>query len=235
MKKFFTPKYTYPVRRTKWLYTVLSVLLLLCCDQKIIAQDSLNSINVPKNTLSVSLGEFNGGYSNGFVMLKWVVLVEQELKHFEIERSTDGTNYRKIGQVESKGVVPPADIDYTFLDILAEKGSNFYRLVFVDNDGNFTYSKVITISVETSGISLLVVYPNPFGKKVQVKVNCEVPEKVTIRLIDNGGRVVKKQEASAQKGTNNITVDRIDDLPGGIYFLEVTTPTRRMKTKLMKQ
>ena len=230
MKKFFTPKYSNPVRRTKWLFTVFAVWALLCCNT-LHAQDSLNS----KNSLAVSLGEFNGGYSNGFVMLKWVVLVEKELKHFEIERSTDGINFRKIGEVTSRSSEPPTDIDYTFLDILAEKGSNFYRLVIVDKDGNFTYSKIITISVETSGISLLVVYPNPFGKKVQVKVNSQVPEKITIRLVDNNGRVVKKQEASTQKGDNNITLDRIDDLPGGVYFLEVITPTRKMKTKLMKQ
>ena len=71
--------------------------------------------------------------------------------------------FRKIGKLLAKGD-NNINTEYTYLDILAEKGSNFYRLVIIDKDGNFTYSKVITISVE-KGISLFVVYPNPFGKK----------------------------------------------------------------------
>src|SRR5438045_1914306 len=120
------------------------------------------------------------------------------------------------------------------LDILADKGDNLYRLVIIDKDGNFTYSKPITIGVE-KGISLFVVYPNPFGKKVQVKFNSDGPDQATMRIIDNTGKVITTQTDPVQKGENRITIKNVDNLPGGIYYLELITKDKNIRTKLMKQ
>ena len=105
----------------------------------------------------------------------------------------------------------------------------------IDNDGNYTYSKVITVSVDVKGITVSVVYPNPFSKRVQVKLDCQKPEQITIRVLDNAGIVVKYQIANLQKGENNIVIQNVAELPGGVYYLEVIGDHRSMKTKLMKQ
>ena len=183
--------------------------------------------------LPVSINQFTGIYDNGFVHLSWKAIVDANLRHFDVERSMDGTNFRQIGQVISTDEASPNN--FTFLDILAEKGSNFYRLAIVDKEGNYTYSKVITIGVEIKGISLMVVYPNPFSKRVQVKIDCVNAEQVNIRILDNGGNVVRSQVANVVKGDNRITITNVDNLPNGIYFLEVITKDRKMRSKLMKQ
>ncbi|MDQ6757593.1 MAG: T9SS type A sorting domain-containing protein [Bacteroidota bacterium] len=196
--------------------------------------DSSFSSNHSQNYLAaVNLGKFTGGYSSGFVQLRWATTNEKDVSHFEVERSTDGTNFRQIGKVLAKADVTSSEYDY--LDILAEKGSNFYRLVVIDKDGNYTYSKAITISVENKGISLMLVYPNPFSKKVQVRINGDYPEQVTIRIVDNAGAVVRTQLAQVQQGENNIGLKNVDDLLPGIYYLEVIMKDKKMKTKLMKQ
>ena len=196
--------------------------------------DSLVSNNHPANYIATAaLGQFTGGYSSGFVQLQWATSSEVDMHHFEVERSTDGISFRKIGKILGKGDVNTR-AEYTYLDILAEKGSNFYRLVIIDKDGNFSYSKIITIGVE-KGISLFVVYPNPFGKKVQVKFISDAPDQATMRIIDNSGKVIATQTDPVQKGENRISIRNVDNLPGGIYYLELITKDKNIRTKLMKQ
>ena len=190
--------------------------------------------SAPGVVLPLTIDQFNGGYSEGLIQLKWTTFTEINMDHFDIERSTDGNNFRQIGKIEATGS-SSNNTSYSYLDISAERGSNFYRLAMVDNDGNYIYSKVITVSVDVKGITVSVVYPNPFSKRVQVKLDCQKPEQITIRVIDNAGAVVRTQVANLQKGENNIVIQNVAELPGGVYYLEVIGDHRSMKTKLMKQ
>lgn len=235
MSKFFTPPEKKQVQSLSKFYSVITGLIMLLFTGSVSAQnDSLVSSNHPANYIATAtLGQFTGGYSSGFVQLQWATSSEVDMHHFEIERSTDGISFRKIGKILSKGDIN-LRTEYTYLDILAEKGSNFYRLVIIDKDGNFSYSKIITIGVE-KGISLFVVYPNPFGKKVQVKFNSDGPDKATMRIIDNTGKVISTQTDPVQAGENRLTIRNVDNLPGGIYYLELVTKDKNIRTKLMKQ
>lgn len=191
--------------------------------------------NAPGVVLPLTIDQFNGFYDNGVIQLRWTTFTEINMDHFDVERSTDGTNFRQIGRVDAAGN-EKGNTPYSYLDISAERGSNFYRLAMVDNEGNYTYSNVITISVDVKGISVSVVYPNPFSKRVQVKLDCTRPsEEVTIRVIDNAGAVVRTQVEKLGKGENNIVIQNVAELPSGVYYLEVIGDHRSMKTKLMKQ
>ena len=235
MSKFFTLQEKKQVQCLRTFYAVTAGIIMLLLSVTASAQsDSLVSQNHPANYIaSATLGQLTGGYSSGFVQLQWTTSSEVDMGHFEVERSTDGVSFRKIGKLLAKGDVN-IKTEYTYLDILAEKGSNFYRLVIIDKDGNFTYSKIITIGVE-KGISLFVVYPNPFGKKVQVKFNSDGPDQAIMRIIDANGKVITTQTDPVQKGENRITIKNVDNLPGGIYYLELITKDKNIRTKLMKQ
>lgn len=191
--------------------------------------------SAPGVILPLTIDQFNGFYDNGVIHLKWTTFTEINMDHFNIERSTDGINFRQIGRDISAIGSSSINTSYSFMDISAERGANFYRLVMVDNDGNYIYSKSVTLSVDVKGITVSVVYPNPFSKKVQVKLDCNKPEQITIRVINNEGVVVRTQMANLSKGENNITIQNVAELPGGVYYLEVIGDHRSMKTKLMKE
>ena len=191
--------------------------------------------SAPGIVLPLTVDQFNGIFSNGYIQLKWTTFTEANIDHFEVERSSDGTDFRQIGRIEAVGAGNNNNT-YTYSDLTSEKGSNFYRLVMIDNEGNFTTSKAITVSMDVRGISVLVVYPNPFSKRVVVKIRSEKnTEHAIIHIINNDGVVLRTQEAEIQRGDNNITVKDVNEFPGGVYFLEVIAENRSMKTKLMKQ
>jgi len=191
-------------------------------------------IDAPGVVLPLTIDQFNGFYDNGVIQLKWKTFTELNIDHFDVERSTDGVNFRQIGRLYASGG-EVTNNTYSYVDVSAERGTNFYRLAIIDGDGNYTYSKAVTLTVDVKGITVSVVYPNPFSKRVQVKLDCLKPEQITIHVLDNAGNMVSSQMAHLQKDENNIVVQNVAELPGGIYFLEVLGDHRSMKTKLMKE
>jgi SdrD B-like domain/Secretion system C-terminal sorting domain len=190
--------------------------------------------NAPGVVLPLIVNQFNGNYSDGFIQLAWSTYSEINIEHFDIERSTDGINFRQIGKVTTLSGQLNSNANYTYVDITAQRGTNYYRLAMVDNNGNYTYSKTIMVNVDIKGISVMIVYPNPFSKKVQIRVNADKAEKVAINIINSNGVLMSTQEAQTQVGDNNIGINKVDALPGGVYYIEVVSSTRSLKTKVMK-
>ena len=56
-----------------------------------------------------------------------------------------------------------------------------------------------------------------------------------MRIIDNTGKVIATQTDPVQQGENRLTIRNVDNLPGGIYYLELVTKDKKIRTKLMKQ
>lgn len=190
--------------------------------------------NAPGVVLPLIINQFNGNYADGIIQLGWSSYSEINIEHFDIERSTDGNNFRQIGRVNTLSGQLNSNANYNYLDITAQRGINYYRLAIVDNNGNYTYSKTIIVNVDIKGISVMVVYPNPFSTRVQIRVNADKAEKVAINIINSNGILMSTQNAQTQVGDNNITINKVDALPGGVYYIEVVSSTRSLKTKVMK-
>ena len=184
--------------------------------------------------LPLIINQFNGNYTDGFIQLGWSTYSEINIDHFDIERSTDGTNFRQTSRINAISGQLNSNIDYSYLDITAQRGTNYYRLAIVDNNGNYTYSKTIMVIVDVKGISVMIVYPNPFSRRVQIRVNSDLAEKVAINIINSNGVLMSTQQAQTQVGDNNIVINKVDALPGGVYFIEVVSSTRSLKTKVIK-
>ena len=74
------------------------------------------------------------GYNQ--VVVKWSTQNESDLKGFEVQRSFDGQNYKKIAFVEAKDEVKPRK-DYEYADKTVFKSMTrtfYYRLKLIDND-----------------------------------------------------------------------------------------------------
>ena len=190
--------------------------------------------NAPGVILPLIVNQFKGNYSDGIIQLGWSTYSEINMDHFDIERSTDGNNFRQVGKINTASGQLNSNANYTYLDITAQRGINYYRLAMVDNNGNYTYSKTILVNVDIKGISVMIVYPNPFSRRVQIRVTSDKAEKVAINIINSNGVLMSSQDAQTQVGDNNIAINKVDALPGGIYYIEVVSSTRSLKTKVMK-
>lgn len=112
----------------------------------------------------VKLLSFSGIYKSGTNQLQWQTATETNSKYFEIERSTDGIAFNKIGLIESTGNSSSIK-SYNFTDTKPLNGINYYRLKQTDLDGKFEYSNIITLT--TKGFSTSV-FPNPASNTLTI-------------------------------------------------------------------
>ncbi len=135
----------------------------------------------------LTLLSFDAFKNKNKVDLKWTTTNEINTSHFDIERSSDGVSFIKIGKVNS--VNATGINNYAYEDVQPFKGLNFYRLKQVDIDGNFKYSNINKVLFENFGDAVNI-YPNPAKDYIQFDYASK-QKTVLINLFDMQGRLIK--------------------------------------------
>jgi hypothetical protein len=177
--------------------------------------------------LPVDLISFNGNADRNDAVLRWQTGTEQNSARFDIERSTNGVDYLKIGEVAAKGIASV----YQFNDQNLQDGGYYYRLRQVDNDGRSIYSRSIKLNISTAASNSYRILNNPAHQYVDILM----PSQRSIssaRIMDMNGRVVSQY--TIPTGTGNYRIQGIDRLSPGIYVVEIQTTTERKVLKFVK-
>lgn len=175
--------------------------------------------------LPVGLNHFNAVLENGAVQLNWKTSYETNNKGFEVERSSDGKNWSKIGFISGHSTTN-LENDYSFIDPQPISAMNLYQLKQIDLDGNFTYSSIVKVNhAEQRNYSLL-------GNDGNGIIQLNMPkdrEKLELEILDFNGRILY-----AKTTTNgNQTLD-ISHFPVGMYLLHIKNATQSVTEKLIK-
>ena len=166
--------------------------------------------------LPLNLLSFGAYLQQRDAILQWETSNEVNTLLFEIERSFDGTNFIKAGQVNATGNYNRSNYGYTDASLPQYpnyKGLVFYRLKMKDRDGSFTYSKTIRLSNITTG--LLTVSPNPVKDQLTIS-GFKDSRMYEASVRDISGKLL-------QKGRISFVNNRLDvsTLAAGIYMLAV--------------
>jgi hypothetical protein len=105
--------------------------------------------------LPVELSSFTARTHNCDVVLSWTTETEENLLAFDVEYSSDGVVFTKLGSVTPKG----SHSEYSFT-CSPPRGRAYYRLRLRDVDGAYNYSMVLTANMNCSEHNIAV-YPNP--------------------------------------------------------------------------
>ena len=87
--------------------------------------------------LPLKLGDFSAIKKSTGTVLYWQTISETNTKSFQIERSTDGSNFTTIGEVKANGN-SSQPLNYQFADASVQNTTIFYRLRMEDLDGTAT-------------------------------------------------------------------------------------------------
>lgn len=159
---------------------------------------------LPVRGLELQLREKGTG-----VELQWTVLGEEDVKHYEVLHSINGSNFRKIGEV--KATDKGNKIMYSFTDANAVNGTNYYKIVVVDEDGKLHYSDVRSIGIA----SKLQLYPTVITDHFTVNQPNASPSVLTLTDV-SGVRLLQK---TIGQGINKIETGF---LTAGTYFVQIT-------------
>ncbi|MFK8010335.1 MAG: SdrD B-like domain-containing protein [Saprospiraceae bacterium] len=148
------------------------------------------------------------------VLLKWATSSEINNRHFVIERSVNGTDFRPIGLVEGNGTTNSIN-HYSQDDLDPFYGANYYRLKQVDYNGDSEYSKIETVIVSGNDIPDVIVYPNPVIHTTTLRVVTPFETDAQIEIINQAGKIIKVLTMEA--GANSKQLD-LSNYTAGIYY-----------------
>jgi hypothetical protein len=171
---------------------------------------------IATTVLPVTLLSFDAKQKTNEVLLTWITSNEQNVKSFEIERSTDGYTYTVVGNLNSIGNSSSGHA-YDFIDHNPQP-VNYYRLSIIDLDGKITRSKIVTVKYEPSIDQLYVT--NPFTTSITARLNKRA-NNVNLQLVDLNGRIIAKKEVH---GVSELQWKLPASFPPGVYVLSPVLP-----------
>ena len=177
------------------------------------------------SSLPVSYASLTAVAVNNESHINWSTASETNTSHFEIERSTNGIDFIKIGHVDAANNSTQI-VQYAFIDANPEL-ENYYRLKQMDLDGKFEYSAIVRVSFKNKANNYAI-WPSPASDLVQI--NNLTDDEVTYQINNVMGQPVKNGSISA---THN-SID-IQQLETGVYFISLQTISGNTVLKFVKE
>ena len=171
--------------------------------------------------LPVQFLQLTGVAQANNVILNWSIIAAKDVDHFEVERSTDNSTYIKTGIV-TLPVKLNEQQNFTFTDNIANinKEVIYYRIRVIGKAGEIQYSNIIVVRMKQIK-TLLSIMPNPASDKVSVIFFSEKDDVITLRLIDNLGKIVLIKSQKIVKGINTLQLTGLNQFSNGVYSLQV--------------
>jgi hypothetical protein len=184
------------------------------------AGDRFSILFLPSVALPVGGLELNGFADGKQVKLQFTAINEQDMTGYDIERSTDGMTYEKIGyQIAANGSAVARS--YAFIDNKPINGNNYYRIKGASRNGQQQYSNVKLIKVGV-GLPTVTVAPNPASNdKLQLKVDQLLKGIYTITVTDALGRIFCQNEVIYDGVTGKLELKFPSVAKSGSYYVKV--------------
>jgi hypothetical protein len=180
----------------------------------------LNTPTVLGGTLPVQFTKFETKCTNTGTLISWATAQEFNSSSFEIERSTNGSNWANVGSIAAAGV-SVSEKAYQQIDLNA--GNAFYRIKQVDKDGAFVYTAIERANCAVKNISSLI-YPVPAFDVLNVVIKSDKAIRTQLQVFDINGKLVKTQDASLANGNNNFRIN-LSGLSAGDYIIRSNDPS----------
>jgi hypothetical protein len=189
---------------------------LLCLFAVFAASGKLNAQND-------FIDNFNIEAHEGKAYLRWTVSAGNTCDGIEIQRSTNATNYARIGEIYGVCGSEDSAQKFEYTDNMPETDrTNFYRLLF-GSSGKTAAQSVFVLSED--GFAL---YPNPARNTTRIYLRNSANTAATLNIFDISGRLILHIPTKS----NIIDID-CNNWPSGMYIYSLAHPGKLINGKLM--
>ena len=88
-----------------------------------------------------------------------------------------------------------------------------------------------TTNEENIAFDLLKIYPVPFSQEIHLQLEASSSNPITIKLLDLYGRTLLVEKQQLTKGISIFTLSTNQNLPEGIYLIQITDDYGNQKSK----
>lgn len=174
---------------------------------------------VETGLLPVELLSFEAKRQGRGVSTEWTAANETDLSGYELQRSFDNSRFEKVAWIPAKGN-GLAEVKYQYFDpAVAARGTYYYRLKAVDEDGSFEYSAVRSVSFDAFQ-NKLQLFPNPANQDVTASFETRTENRARLELINVMGQTVYQFDFQLTVGENQVKVNT-NAFSSGLYILQI--------------
>ena len=202
-----------------------------------IATYTIPVTSTTQSLLPINMVSFTGNINNKLVQLNWQTSQENNSSYYEVQRSSNGSNYEPISTITANGNIGTLSNYKEKDDLFFNTGKVvYYRLKMVDTDGKFKFSKVLVIKINNATtVNILKAFPLPFSSQLTAGYSSELSGEIKVNLTTVNGSRVASSTATVQKGYNSISINQAQTIPSGTYLLTITGNGKSESIKVVKQ
>ncbi|RYZ29254.1 MAG: T9SS type A sorting domain-containing protein [Chitinophagaceae bacterium] len=176
--------------------------------------------------------DFTGNSNGENIILNWKVQDNDHARFFEVQRSTDGINFKTIDQVNKQDLAETNGI-YRF-ETSSEQAISYYRVKLFNADKSVSYSKIYrSSSIYGNSSNKVVLYPNPAKDAIRLQIQSPVNTTVKFTLYNSAGAQVLSTTNLIQKGTNTIKLNDLPNAKAGMYLAVMQLGDEIIREKLV--
>jgi hypothetical protein len=184
------------------------------CSYDASCNTNCGTVASPVVLLPLGLSHFSLKQVSNAVNLQWDNGDDLDIKGFDIEKSTDGTSYSKIGFVAYRNATGVNKSTYSFTDNdINSTSKHYYRIKVLYNTGSFLYSSIELLQVNGVNEKINIMSD---GKVVTIKRQLNSALLFSVKVYNTQGQTILS-------GTSGLSQYSIRNLRPGHYYIEVQT------------
>lgn len=186
--------------------------------------------------LPTTLLDFDVNRGKEGIFAQWKVLDDKDVAYYQLQRSADGQSFIDAGKKTMLSESPANIKQYSVWDTEPDNKTNatlYYRLKVVDKNGSYAYSPTEALSFKMS-YRIISTAPNPFQNKFTISYMVPFEQTVVFELRDLLGHVIHTYRQKASLGINQITLDKLINLPKGSYLLVLEHKNGKLTRTVLK-
>lgn len=181
---------------------------------------TLGSVSALDNPLPVLFANVKAYEKNDGVQIEWSNMTEKDVAGYAVERSANGSDFSVISQ-QSPTSNQNDRVDYSAFDANPLQGASYYRVKATETTGKIVYSKILSVSLGSTGRGLRL-YPNPVkGNQVTISMSNMRRGQYTLRVINTAGQDIFRQIINNQSSNLTQTLDLPASIKAGVYNMVI--------------
>lgn len=193
--------------------------------------DFVYSDFLPEAVMPISLASFVAQKQAASVLLKWNTASELNNAYFEVQRSTDGIQFKNIAKINGAGNSEHL-LHYYFTDDNPVNGLNYYRLNQIDFDGKATLTDPVSVNMGFGNLTMEI-YSAPNSSNINIGITADHTSEAQLTIYNIGGKKVLEQAVSLNKGANHLSLN-MSDSNQGIFIATLHIRNQLLKKKFLK-
>ncbi len=186
---------------------------------------SNNNFSIAVGTLPVTITNIKAYQKNAGVQVEWTVLNETNINSYDIEKSSNGINFTKVGNVTATN----ANM-YNWLDASPADGNNYYRIKVIDNSGDIKFTETVNVRIGKEKNIINVVNNPILNNKILLQMENTDKGVYTINLYNQLGQLLNKNDIKHNGGSASYSIN-INNLAKGVYQLSISNTSGLQVTK----